>query len=120
MPTTTEVRAPIPTTAAGLLTLVEPFGPTVEGGALVFGLDPPAELLPLLRVLHTGIRAALTGRRWYGCGDTRKTAGPRPLDPAGPIPAGISLLAVEGDDRWDRIHPAAPLDLPRLFTPEES
>ena len=120
MPTTTEVRAPVPTTAAGLLALVEPFGPAVEGGALAFDLDPPADLLPALRVLHTGIRAALTGRHWYGCGDTRKTAAPRPLNPSAPIPPGITLLAVEGDERWDRIHPAAPLDMPRLFTPEET
>src|SRR5215207_8294582 len=106
MPTTADVRAHAPTTAAGLLALVGSFGPAVEGGALVFDLDPPAELLPALRVLHTGIRAAVTGRRWYGCGSDRKTAAPRPLDPAVPIPPGITLLAVEGDERWDRIDPS--------------
>lgn len=120
MPTTTEVRASAPTTAAGLLALVGSLGPSVENAALVFALDPPAEQLPALRVLHTGIRAGLTGRRWYGCGDTSKTAGPRPLNRSAPIPAGITLLAVEGDQRWDRIHPAARLDLPRLFAPNES
>jgi hypothetical protein len=66
VPTTTEVRAHGPATATGLLALVEPFGPAAEGDALVFDLDPPADLEPALRVLHTGIRAALTGRRWYG------------------------------------------------------
>ena len=109
--------ATIPTTAAGLLALVAEFRPTVEGGALAFDLDPPADLLPLLRVLHTGIRAGLTGRRWYGCGSTSKTAAPRPLDPSAPIPDGITLLCAEGDERWDRIRPDARLDLPRLFAP---
>ena len=117
---TTDVRAHAPTTATGLLALVEPFGPTVEGGALVCDLDPPADILPALRVLHTGVRAGLTGRRWYGCGGTRKTAAPRPLDPSAPIPDGITLLCVEGDERWDRIHPAARLDLSRLFAPVET
>lgn len=117
MLTTAEVGVPPPTTAAGLLVRVELFGPTVEGGALVFDLDPPAELLPALCVLHTGIRAVVSGRLWYGCGDTRQTAAPRSLYPAAPIPDGIVMLAVEGDERWDRINPAARLDLPRLFEP---
>ena len=117
MPPTAEVYAPAPTSAAELLALVEAFGPAVEGGALVFDLDPPAELLPALCALHTGIRARLTGRRWFGCGDTRRTAGPRPFDTSATIPAGITLLCVEGDERWDRIHPAARIDLPRLFAP---
>ncbi|QJX00254.1 hypothetical protein [Frigoriglobus tundricola] len=114
-----QIRVRRPTTAAELLALVELFGPTVEDGALVFDRDPPADLLAALRVLHTGIRAALTGRKWYGCGSTRKTAAPRPLDPSDLIPPGITLLCVEGDQRWDRIHPAARLDLPRLFAPED-
>jgi hypothetical protein len=100
-----------------LLAAVRPIGPAVEGEALAFDLDPPAELLPALRVLHTGLRAALAGRTWWGCGDTRQTAAARPLDPAAPIPTGITLLAVEGDSRWDRIHPTARLDLPHLFAP---
>ncbi len=113
MPTT----ATIPTTAAGLLALVAEVGPTVEGGALAFDLDPPDDLLPLLRVLHTGIRAALTGRGWYGCGTDRKSAAAKLLDQRAPIPPDVWLLAVEGDERWDRIRPAARLDLPRLFAP---
>lgn len=111
MPTTSTV----PTTAAGLLALVAEFRLTVEGGALVFDIDPPDDLLPLLRVLHTGIRAALIGRMWYGCGTDRKTAAAKLLDQCAPIPLDVCLLTVEGDDRWDRIHPAARLDLPRLF-----
>ncbi len=106
---------PAPSTADALLAAVRPFGPAVEGAAMVFALDPPAALLPALAVLHTGVRALLAGRRWYGCGLDRRTAAPRPLDPAAPIPAGVALLAVEGDGRWDRLDPAARLDLPALF-----
>lgn len=108
-----------PATAAGLLALVAEFRPAVEGGALVFDLDPPADLLPLVRVLHTGIRAALTGRKWYGCGTERKTAAPRLLDLRARIPPDVWLLAVEGDERWDRIRPDSRIDLPPLFNPED-
>ena len=113
MPTITS-----PAHAAGLLAAVKEFRPSVEAGSLVFDPDPPAELLSAICLLHTAIRAALTGRHWCGCGSTRKTAAPRFLDLAAPIPAGITLLCVEGDDGWDRIHPTARLDLPRLFEPE--
>lgn len=107
--------ATLPTTAAGLLALVAEFRPAVEGGALVFDLDPPPDLLLLLRVLHTGVRAGLIGRDWYGCGTDRKTAAAKLLDQRAPIPPDVWLLAVEGDERWDRIRPAARLELPRLF-----
>jgi hypothetical protein len=82
---------------------------------LGFGVAPPAELISLLRVLHTGVRALLSGRKWFGCGSERATGAPRPLSPDAPIPDGITLLSVEGDQRWDRIGAAARLDLPDLF-----
>lgn len=107
-----------PTTARSLLVLVEPFGPEVEAGELVFESDPPAELDGVLSVLHTGVRALLAGKRWYGCGSDRATAAPRPLAPSDTIPAGITLLCVEGDEGWDRIAPAARLDHPELFDPD--
>jgi hypothetical protein len=97
-------------TACGLLDLIMPFEPAIEGAELVFATDPPANLEQLLMVLHTGIRAVLGSRRWFGCGGERATAAPRALNPAAPIPPGITLLCVEGDQRWDRIHPAAQLD----------
>jgi hypothetical protein len=103
------------TTAAGLLAAVRPFGPAADGPGLVFDLDPPAELVAALAVLHTGVRAVLTGRRWFGCWSDRRTAAPRPLDPASPIPERVALLCVEGDPRWDRLDPFARLDLPALF-----
>jgi hypothetical protein len=104
-----------PTTAAGLLTLAAPFGPTIEGFDLVFTLEPPPELDGALNVLHTGLRAQLAARSWYGCGSESRTARPRILDPAAPIPADITLLCVEGDPCWDRIDLAARLDFPAMF-----
>jgi hypothetical protein len=101
------------TTAHDLLVLVGPLRPAVEGEDLVFGVEPPADLDPLLRVLHTGVRALVIGKRWYGCDGT--TGRVYELNPGIPIPAAITLLAVEGDHRWDRIDPSARLDHPHLF-----
>jgi hypothetical protein len=92
---------------------VRPYGPGVEGAELVFAADLPADLEPVVSVLHTGVRAVLTGRKWYGCsGDTGRVA---ELDPAAPVPCGITLLCVEGDPGWDRIRLLALLDHPELF-----
>lgn len=104
------------TTARGLLALVKPLGPSAEGAELVFDTDPPAELVPALSVVHTGVRALLTGRRWWGCASDKPLV--VELNPAAPIPACISLLAVEGDMRWDRVHPTMRIELPHLFAPE--
>src|SRR5438105_282997 len=102
-------------TARALFALVETFGPAVEGEDAVFATDPPTELVPALEVLHTAIRALVTGRKWFGCGSERATAAPRVLDPGAPIPDGITLLCCEGDRGWDRIHPGARIDLQHLF-----
>jgi hypothetical protein len=100
-------------TVCDLLAALKDWAPTVEDGDLVFALDPPAELEPALLILHTGVRAALTRRAWHGCdGDTGRV---RELNPAAPIPPGVTLLCVAGDACWDRIHPAARLDQPHLF-----
>jgi hypothetical protein len=105
--------ATAPATARDLLARLKPFGPAVEASDLIFAADLPADLMPAVSVLHTGLRAVLTGRRWYGCeGATGRVV---ELDPAAPIPPGITLLSVEGDRCWDRIHPAARLDHPELF-----
>lgn len=111
MPTTTTT----PTTARALLAALAPSGPAAEGEELAFAADPPPEFDAALRVLHTGVRAQLAGRRWVGCdGSTGRVA---PLTPAAPIPAGVTLLCVEGDARWDRIDPSARLDLPSAVRP---
>lgn len=63
----------------------------------------------------------LTGKKW--CGST-VADGVRPrvleLDPLGPLPPRIMLLCVAGDSRWDRVPASARLDLPDLFSPEET
>jgi hypothetical protein len=110
MPTATKTG---PRTARDLLARLAPFGPAVEGEELTFAADLPAALDRALGVFHTGVRALLAGRRWYGCDETTGRA--PELSPDTPIPAGVILLCVEGDGRWDRIDPAARLDLPRLF-----
>jgi len=100
-----------PTTACDLLAELVVLGPAVEGDDLTFAADLDA----VLRVLHTGVRAVLAGRRWYGCdGDTGRVV---ELNPAAPVPDGVTLLAVEGDECWDRIDPAARTDHPDVFVP---
>lgn len=91
----------LPATARALLAQLEPFGPTVDGTALLFTTAPPSRLLPVLGVLHTGVRAILGSRRWFGCNGA--TGHVRELHPGDAIPRGITLLAVEGDPRWDRL-----------------
>jgi len=116
MPATTTSE----TTARALFVMIEPFGPAVEEGELVFTTDPPRDLEPVLSILHTGVRALLSGRRWWG---STAANGNRPrvviLEPASLIPDGIALLSVEGDHRWDRIDPTALIDNPGLFATEK-
>src|SRR5690348_17187474 len=100
-------------TAASLLATVRPFGAAVEGLELVFDDDLPPDIVELLRVLHTGVRALIASRKWFGC--EGKTGRIVDLLPAFPVPEGITLLAVEKDTRWDRIHPSAWVECPRLF-----
>lgn len=102
-----------PTTARELLAVVRSFGPLVEGTDLTFVTDLPEELDVVLRVLHTGVRAALTGRRWWG--STSEKPRVIELSPADLVPDGVTLLAVEGDERWDRVPIDARLDFPTLF-----
>lgn len=104
-----------PRTARELLDALAPFGPAADGQELALAAAPPPELDEVVAVLHTGVRALLSGRRWFGCdGATGRVA---PLNPAAPVPAGVTLLTVERDRGWDRIAPTARLDLPRLFDP---
>lgn len=108
----------MPDTAARLLAAVRPFGPGINGANLTFTSAPPPALVELLAVLHTGVRAALADRPWYGCGSTKDTAAPARVLPAALIPPGVTLLCVEGDARWHRIPPAARAEFPALFAAE--
>lgn len=101
-------------TARELLARVLYLAPSVEGGELVFAAEVPTELLADLKVLHTGVRAVLVGRVWWGS-STDAPVRVRVLNPHEPIPDGIGLVCVEGDARWDRIPPAARCDCPHLF-----
>ena len=103
-----------PTTVLALVAVLTPYGPKVEEGALVLAFEPPVDLEPVLQRLHTGVRADLTQRKWYGCDG--RTGRVYHLNTSAPIPEGISLLSVEGVERWDRIDPTARLDHPELFT----
>lgn len=119
-------------TAAALLAALTAAGcrPTVDGEELVFDRPPPDHLAGPLGVLHTGVRAVLAGRRWYGFDPaTGRACGPFPargdgllafgaLDPARPLPANVGYLSVGGDACWDRISPFARFDHPELFAPD--
>ena len=101
--------------AAQLLARLDSAGvaPRVEGVTLRLPAPPPAALLPSVQVLKSGLIALAAGRRWYGCdGATGRIA---ELDPRGPVPANVTLLAAEGAAKWDRVPSAARLDLPHLF-----
>jgi hypothetical protein len=110
--------SPHPVTAAAVYDRLAEAGvrPELDGEALTLPADTPPDLIRLSAVLHTDIRAVVSGRRWVGCesGTGRTSA----LDPAKPIPIGVTLLCVEGDaGGWDRLPPTAVSDAPDLFGP---
>ena len=96
-------------------------GPTVEGDELVFERDFRTDLAPLVELLQTGLRAVLTGRRWFGIDSTGRGVGPARdgvLNPASRLPSTVTLLTVEGcRDGWDKIDPKARDVLPQAFEP---
>jgi hypothetical protein len=119
---TTTQAATFPTTALSLFAALKPLNPVVEGDKLGFGSDPPTALKPILRVLHTGIRALVTKRRWFATTASPARSNARfsnlsavELDPDAPIPANTIILCVEGDKRGDRVRPVALIDHPELF-----
>ena len=92
-----------PHTAAELLAELERSQqtPSVDGRTLVL----PPHLSDMhhrsLQVLHTGVRAILSNRPWYGC--SCATGWSMPLSPEQLIPGWIGLLCVAGDTDWHRI-----------------
>jgi hypothetical protein len=108
----------LPRTAVALLAALERSGvsPRVVDHGLTFPRRPDPAFLPLLAILKTGVRAALTGKSWYAC-DT-DTGRIEEVFPGECIPGWAGLLCVVGDRKWDRIRPAALDDLPHLFDPD--
>jgi hypothetical protein len=106
------VSTPI-TNAVALLLALRPYQPTVRDGALEFDIEPPAELDGLLCVLHTGVRALLSGNPWYAERSDKPRV--RQLEPDSLLPDKTTLLCVSGDQRWDRLKPDAAIDHPELF-----
>jgi hypothetical protein len=105
-------------TAFALLALVKRFGPTIEGEELVFDTDLPEDLEDAMSILHTGVRALLTCKPWWGsaaCDAKRPKV--EVLDSDKPIPSWCGLVCVEGDAGWERIHPNAIKNHPELFAP---
>ena len=118
-------------TAADLLAALTRAGrrPAVDGADLTFDRPPPPDLVPFVEVLHTGLRAVLSGRRWHGCDRaTGGAGGPFPgrafgplaygaLDPAALLPRNVELLCVAGDAVWDRVPPSAWGRAPGVLAP---
>ena len=109
-------------TAARLLDLLRRAGcdPVADGWDLVLSADPPADLEPYLGLLHTGVRALLKGRRWFGLDDRGRGVGPlidSALDPGRLLPASTRCLSVEGEigAGWDVIGTGAADWLPNAF-----
>ena len=61
--------------------------------------------------------ALLAGKLWYGCnGATGRVS---ELNPSAGIPAGVTVLCVAGDQRWDRIDSRDRASHPWVFTAEK-
>ena len=84
-----------------------------DGKLRLTGPVPPS-LLPACRLLKAALVALASGRRWWGV--EASTGRWVLLDCRLPVPVSVSLLACEGDRRWDRVPTSAKLDLPHLFT----
>ena len=67
-------------TAASLLAALRAAGraPFADGEELVFDRPPPVHLRGPLAVLHTGMRALVSGRRWVGFDPAGHRQGVRP------------------------------------------
>ena len=113
--------------AVQVFDLLRLYDPTVEGAELIFASDPPDDLWQMAAILHTGLRAVLMNRRWFGIDTDGHSCGPYPsrgngplafgaLDTAKPIPQQVRLVTVEGERGWDRVRPASYMNFPQLFT----
>lgn len=78
--------------------------PAIDGDELVFDRDLPDDLLPFVEVLQSGLRAHLTGRKWYGINPNGRGAARHDglLSFSELLLDDVHLLAVEGEV-WDRV-----------------
>ena len=115
-------------TAVDLLAAIASFDPSPDGEGLAYDEGLPEDLERLVAVLHTGVRAIMTGREWWGSTVSATVSGqnglkrlPRvvQLDPSKCLPHDIQLLSVEGDSRWDRINLAIVCELPAVWAREK-
>jgi hypothetical protein len=95
---------------------------SIVDDALELNDDVPAELARYAALLQTGIRAKLTGRRWFGINAAGRGVGPGvdgALDFHRLLPLETELLCVEGDLQggWDRIGEKAKRQLADAFEP---
>jgi len=86
---------------------------TPDGAEIEYDADAPAGLDAAAAVLTTGLLAGLTNRRWFGCRGL--TGAALVLNPAARVPAGVTLMAVEGGGCWDRVFTSTRRDNPDLF-----
>lgn len=110
------MKTTVPNTVRELCAVLHAYGVYVDGPELAFGSPLPVELEAVVEVLQTGIRAVLLGREWWGTATDKVRV--VPLNPAERVPSDITLLAVAGEAKWDRIRPDAAIDFPQLFAPK--
>lgn len=109
-------------TVAKLLDMLRAAGcaPSVRGHYLELAADPPDELEGYVELLQSGLRAMLTGRRWFGIDANGHGIGPL-MDGAlafhQPLPSSAYLLCIESepDAGWDYVDPRARVVLPDAF-----
>jgi len=108
-------------TAHELLTALVAVGcePFRENDDIEVKRDVPRDLYPYVELLHTGVRAILSGRRWFGIDADGRGVGfgvGGEMSPFETIPDNAVLLTVEGArDSWDRIPQQVKLDFPKAF-----
>ena len=97
-------------------------GPSVDGNELVLAAPAPPALVDAVELLQSGIRAAITGRRWFGIrsdgngvGDAYGLLNPREL-----LPIDVAMLTVEGAGPWDKLPARISERMPKLFASRET
>jgi hypothetical protein len=89
---------------------------TIEGDELVLSAPPPPGLAGYLSLLHTGIRAIIRGRKWYGIDQNgRGCSDDGTIDPREKIPSSVYLLSVGSESSWHHIDNRLRDEVPNAF-----